>query len=121
MQCRGDENKQGNITARECSEINHKLSLKAFESDFKILIMWMPELLGTSGNKLLKLIEEPPPDTLFIFVAEEEQTILPTILSRTQLIKIPFLSNTEVEDSLITIATASQEKECQLAWVSEGQ
>ena len=66
------ENKQGNITARECNEINHKLSLKAFESDFKILIMWMPELLGTSGNKLLKLIEEPPPDTLFLFVAEDE-------------------------------------------------
>lgn len=114
------ENKQGNITARECNEINHKLSLKAFESDFKILIMWMPELLGTSGNKLLKLIEEPPADTLFLFVAEDEQSILPTILSRTQLVKIPWLSNAEIENSLIQNAGASAERAAQVAAVSEG-
>ncbi len=120
LQFLGAENKQGNITARECSEINHKLSLKAFESNFKILIMWMPELLGTAGNKLLKLIEEPPPDTLFIFVAEEEQSILPTILSRTQLIKIPLLLNSEIEDSLTSVANASPEKAAQVAAVSEG-
>ncbi len=54
------------------------------------------------GNKLLKLIEEPPPDTLFIFVAEDESSILPTILSRTQLVKIPSLTDEEVEESLIT-------------------
>ena len=53
--------------------------------------MWMPEYLGKEGNKLLKLIEEPPANTLFIFVAEDEEAILPTILSRTQLIKIPSL------------------------------
>jgi DNA polymerase-3 subunit delta' len=63
------ENKQGNITAKECEEINHILNLKSFESNYKILIMWMPEFLGKEGNKLLKLIEEPPPQTLFIFVA----------------------------------------------------
>ncbi|MEP7252663.1 MAG: hypothetical protein ABI683_09795 [Ginsengibacter sp.] len=114
------ENKQGNITARECNEINHKLSLKAFESDFKILIMWMPELLGTSGNKLLKLIEEPPPDTLFLFVAEDEQAILPTILSRTQLVKIPRLANIEIEESLVQNAGASTVKAAQVAAVSEG-
>ena len=120
LQFLGAENKQGNITAKECNEINHKLSLKAFESNFKILIMWMPELLGTAGNKLLKLIEEPPPDTLFIFVAEDEQAILPTILSRTQLIKIPLLSNSEIENALITNAHASPERAAQLAGVSEG-
>ena len=89
LQFLGAENKQGNITAEECNQIIHKLSLKSFESRYKILIMWMPEFLGKEGNKLLKLIEEPPPDTLFIFVAEDENAILPTILSRTQLIKIP--------------------------------
>ena len=92
LQFLGAENKQGNITAEECNQINHKLSLKAFESNYKILIMWMPEFLGNSGNKLLKLIEEPPPDTLFIFVAQDENAILPTILSSTQLIKIPLLT-----------------------------
>ena len=48
------ENKQGNITAAEVEDINHKLSLKGFESQYKILIMWMPEFLGKEGNKLLK-------------------------------------------------------------------
>ncbi len=120
LQFLGAENKQGNITAKECNEINHKLSLKAFESNYKILIMWMPELLGTSGNKLLKLIEEPPPDTLFIFVAEDEQAILPTILSRTQLIKIPLLSNSEIGNALITNANASPERAALVAAVSEG-
>ena len=69
------------------------MSLKSFESEYKILIMWMPEFLGKEGNKLLKLIEEPPPNTLFIFVAENEGMILQTILSRTQLVKIPLLTN----------------------------
>jgi DNA polymerase-3 subunit delta' len=61
LQFIGAENKQGNITAQECNDIIHKLSLKSFESGYKILIMWMPEYLGNEGNKLLKLIEEPPP------------------------------------------------------------
>ncbi|HZE86132.1 MAG TPA: hypothetical protein VE035_17555, partial [Puia sp.] len=89
LQFIGAENKQGNITAQECSDIIRKLSLKSFESGYKILLLWMPEYLGNEGNKLLKLIEEPPPDTLFILVAENESLILPTILSRTQLVKIP--------------------------------
>ena len=70
LQFIGAENKQGNITAHECTDIIRKLNLKSFESEYKILIMWMPEFLGKEGNKLLKLIEEPPPNTLFILVAE---------------------------------------------------
>src|SRR4030095_3635660 len=89
LQFIGAENKQGNITAQECNDIIHKLNLKSFEREYKILLMWMPEYLGNEGNKLLKLIEEPPPDTLFILVAENESSILPTILSRCQLIRIP--------------------------------
>ncbi len=95
------ENKQGNISAKECDEINRKLSLKSFEAGYKILIMWMPEFLGKEGNKLLKLIEEPPPNTLFIFVAENQQLILPTILSRTQLVKIPLLHQQDIVQQLI--------------------
>ncbi|HRI22807.1 MAG TPA: hypothetical protein PLA68_17735, partial [Panacibacter sp.] len=100
LQFIGAENKQGNITAEECNDIIHKLSLKSFESDYKILLMWMPEYLGKSGNKLLKLIEEPPPDTLFILVAENEEQILPTILSRCQLVKIPLPENSEIAEAL---------------------
>ena len=101
LQFIGAENKQGNITANECNDIIHKLSLKSFESEYKVLIMWMPEYLGAEGNKLLKLIEEPPPNTLFILVAENETLLLPTIVSRCQMIKIPMLETVDIEKALI--------------------
>ncbi len=114
------ENKQGNITASECNEIIKYLNLKSFESEYKILIMWMPEFLGKEGNKLLKLIEEPPPNTLILLVAENEDLILPTILSRTQLIKIPALSVTDIETALELRAGAKPEIARQVAAICEG-
>ncbi len=116
----GAENKQGNITAHECNDIIRKLNLKSFESEYKILIMWMPEFLGKEGNKLLKLIEEPPPNTLFILVAENEDQILPTILSRTQLVKIPALNDADIETALETEKNIAPAKARQLAAVAEG-
>ncbi len=95
------ENSQGKITAEECNDIIRKLSLKSFESGYKILIMWMPEMMGNEGNKLLKLIEEPPANTLFILVSENEALMLPTILSRCQLVRIPALTTDEIEKALI--------------------
>jgi len=120
LQFIGAENKQGNITANECNDIIRKLNLKSFESEYKVFIMWMPEFLGKEGNKLLKLIEEPPANTLFLLVAENEDLILPTILSRTQLVKIPALSNIEVEAALELKAGVPIEKAQQIAAVSEG-
>jgi DNA polymerase III subunit delta' len=120
LQFIGAENKQGNITATECNDINRTMSLKSFESEYKILIMWLPEFLGKEGNKLLKLIEEPPPNTLFIFVAENEGLILPTILSRTQLVKIPLLSNIEVEGALAVKEGIAVAKASQIAALAEG-
>jgi len=124
LQFIGAENKQGNITAQECNDIIHQLNLKSFESEYKILIMWMPEYLGNEGNKLLKLIEEPPPNTLFILVAENESLILPTIVSRCQLIKIPALEMKDVEEALINgnniPITIGAETARQAASVSEG-
>ena len=114
------ENKQGNITALECNDIIRKMNLKSFESEYKILIMWMPELLGKEGNKLLKLIEEPPPNTLFILVAENDSLILPTILSRTQLIKIPQLSALDIESALELRNGISMQKAQQVAAISSG-
>jgi DNA polymerase-3 subunit delta' len=113
------DNKQGNISANECNEINRKLSLKSFESGYKILIMWMPEYLGNEGNKLLKLIEEPPPDTLFILVTENEAQILPTILSRVQIIRLPRPQSIEIQEALISRAGVKPEQARQLAAVSE--
>ncbi len=101
LQYAGAENKQGNINVHECQDIIRKLSLKSFESDYKILVMWMPEMMGNEGNRLLKLIEEPPANTLFIFVAEHEERILQTIRSRTQMIKFPPLAAREIAEALI--------------------
>ncbi len=120
LQFIGAENKQGNITASECNDIIRKLNLKSFESEYKILIMWMPEFLGKEGNKLLKLIEEPPPNTLFILITENEDLVLPTILSRTQLVKIPLLTNSEIEVALELNAGVKIEKARQIAAVAEG-
>lgn len=114
------ENKQGNISAAECEDIAHKLQLKSYEAEYKILIMWMPEFLGREGNKLLKLIEEPPPNTLFIFVAENEDLILPTILSRTQLIKVPVLSNDDISTSLINKMGIEASQATEIAEICNG-
>ena len=97
----GGENKQGNITARECVEIVKKLSLKTFEASHKVVVMWLPEYLGNEGNRLLKLIEEPPDDTLFVLVAENQERILNTILSRCQLIQINGLTDEEISSGLL--------------------
>jgi DNA polymerase III subunit delta' len=113
------DNKQGNITAHECSEINRKLSLKSFEGGYKILIMWMPEYLRNEGNKLLKMIEEPPPDTLIVLVTEDEAQILPTILSRVQIIRLPRPSVGEIQDALVSRADLPPERARQLAAVCE--
>lgn len=120
LQSIGAENKQGNITSEECNNIIRTLSLKSFESKYKVLLLWMPEYLGKEGNKLLKLIEEPPPNTLFILVAENEALILPTILSRCQLIKIPALEEEDIKDALITRSKVSEETAKQIAAISEG-
>lgn len=120
LQFIGAENKQGNITAYECADILRKLSLKSFESGYKILLMWMPEYLGNEGNKLLKLIEEPPAQTLFLLVAEDESRLLPTILSRTQLVRIPRIDKKDLEQALMDRAGLSAEKAAQLSAVSAG-
>ena len=114
------ENKQGNITSEECGDIIHKISLKSFESAYKILIIWMPEFFGKNGNKLLKLIEEPPPDSLFILVAENDALVLPTILSRTQLIKIPVLYPQDIQIALQQRENIDLQKAIQIAAIAEG-
>jgi DNA polymerase-3 subunit delta' len=120
LQFIGAENKQGNITAQECNDILRKLNLKSFESGYKTLVLWMPEYLGKEGNKLLKLIEEPPADTLFILVAENEGAILNTILSRCQLVKIPALQPEDMQQALETKAKLSEDQAKLIANASEG-
>lgn len=120
LQFIGAENKQGNITATECQDIIRKLSLKSFESTYKILLMWMPEYLGNEGNRLLKLIEEPPDNTIFLLVAENQEQILATILSRTHLIKVNPLPKEVMIDALIKRAQIPAAKARQAATIAAG-
>lgn len=120
LQTIGAENQQGNITSRECHEIIRKMSLKSFEAPFKILIMWMPEYLDKEGNILLKLIEEPPANSLFILVSEQESKLLPTILSRLQLIKVPRLKPIDIEASLELKEGCPPAKAASIAAITDG-
>jgi len=114
------ENKQPNITIKECHDLIHKLSLKAFESPYKIVILWLPEYLGKEGNSLLKIIEEPPDKTLFILVAENSDSILPTILSRTQIVRIPHIEHSLLAETLLEKFEVPGEDAFRLATISNG-
>lgn len=114
------ENKQANINIAECHQIIKKLSLKPFESEYKVLIMWLPEYLDKAGNTLLKIIEEPPQKTLFLLVAQSQDQILNTILSRTQLIKVPRLKDQDVKEFLISKFHIQDEQAARITYLSEG-
>lgn len=120
LQIIGTANQQGNINKDECLNIIRKLSLKIFEGSHKILIMWLPEYLAKEGNRLLKLIEEPPANTLFIFVAEEMDRILDTILSRCQLVKIDLLHDEEVLAGLLQKAELPLAEARQITYLANG-
>ena len=114
-------NAQGMIFASEASEIIKKLSLKTFESEFKIMIIWLPEKMHQStSNKLLKMIEEPPDKTLFLLVSEEPDKVISTILSRCQLIKIPSFSDVDIEKYLIQRYGIPADKASDISRVSTG-
>lgn len=113
------ENKQGNITVAECHSIIKKLALQSFESEYKILVMWLPEYLGQAGNVLLKLIEEPPAKTLIILVSNDYNKIIGTIRSRTQLFKIPQYTVEEIAE-VLTQRGLETSKANQLAYIVEG-
>ena len=114
------ENKQGNITADECNEIIDVLNLKSYEGGRKVLVMWRPEFLGKEGNKLLKLIEEPPADTILIFVAENNEDILQTILSRTQEVRLAPLAPTDIAEALTARALTDPRRAAQIAHIAMG-
>ncbi len=91
------ENKQGSISKNESQEILRKLNLKTYEAEYKIIIIWLPEKMNIiAANKLLKILEEPPAKTLFLMIPENTETLLQTIISRTQLIKIPKITDEDL-------------------------
>lgn len=101
-QALGVENKQGQISVHEAQDIVKSLSLKAYEGGFKVMIIWMAEKMNiAASNKLLKLIEEPPNNTVFILVAEDEENIIQTIRSRCQSLHFPPLTEADISSALI--------------------
>lgn len=118
----GVDSKQGFISAEEANDIVRKMSLKSFESIRKVLIMWMPEKMRKeTSNKLLKTLEEPPPGSVFLLVTEDRDQLLPTILSRTQLVRVPRPNLKELSMILSSMFTLSQEQAERISRISAGQ
>jgi len=116
----GGENKIANIPAAECSEIIRKVQLKAYEATYKVILIWQAEYLSKEGNKLLKIIEEPPANTVFILIANDIDRILPTIQSRTRLIKVPLLSDDDIRTYLEKTPDLSSTQIAQIINLAEG-
>ncbi|MDT8887106.1 DNA polymerase III subunit [Aquirufa regiilacus] len=114
-------NKQGNIPVEETRKLLGKISLKPFEAPFKVVIIWNPESLNlSSGNALLKTLEEPPSDTLFLLICSDAQKLLTTILSRTQRIAIQAVDEVSLADFLVKETGTSLENAQNLAISCEG-
>ena len=97
----GVDNKQSMIYEKESGEILHKLSLKAYGEGYKVMIIWQPEKMNaTSANKLLKILEEPAPKTVFLMVSEHPEQLLSTIQSRVQTIAVPRLETDTIASEL---------------------
>lgn len=100
----GAENKQGIINVRESESLIKKLGFKPYESDYRMVLIWLPERMNQqTANKLLKQLEEPPEKTLILMVSESTERILPTILSRTQLVRVPPLEENLLREGLMSI------------------
>ena len=105
--------KQGSIYIDEAASIQRKLSLKNYEAEYRVVLIWMPERMNlTVANKLLKLLEEPPKGTIFILVSEDANNLLPTIISRLQTLKIPDFNTEDIAHYFggITLEKAKQLK-----------
>jgi len=115
------ENKQPLIPVAEADDILKKLSYTSFQGSYKVMVIWQPEKMNLeAANKLLKILEEPPDQTIFILVSDAPEQLLVTIRSRVQ--QIPFAPNTEQEiaQALITNANISPELAAQKAFLADG-
>ena len=121
MQAMGGENQQAIITAGESDDLVRKLSLKSSQGGYKVSIIWLPERMNIEcANKLLKLIEEPPQQTVFIMVCEEPDKLLETIRSRVQRIDVKKIDNDSVEHALVERRGITQEAAHRIARLANG-
>lgn len=115
------ENSQGVIYAKESEEIIRKLSLKIYEAKYKVMIIWLPEKMHEScANKLLKIIEEPTSDTVFLLVSDAPDNIIGTIQSRSQRINIPAIDGNDIIKVLETKYGINSDDAENIAHLSRG-
>jgi DNA polymerase-3 subunit delta' len=121
MQHIGAENKQGSISKEEAGQLQRLVSLKAFEARFKIVIIWLPELMHpAAANAVLKLLEEPPPATVFLLVSHAPEQLLPTIISRVQPVVVRPFSENDITAYLNEQHQVPAVKARQVAQLAEG-
>jgi DNA polymerase-3 subunit delta' len=109
------------IGTEESMEIIKKLSLKSYEGDYKIMVIWMTEEMNAAcANKLLKILEEPTPKTLFFLIADSQENMLQTIISRTQLVKVPRLNIDDIRGYLTQKMQLDSSTATSIAAQSEG-
>lgn len=115
------DNQQAVIYASESDDLNRKLSLKSSLGGYKVCVMWMPERMNQEcANKLLKLIEEPPSQTVFIMVSEEPEKLLETIISRTQRVDVRKIDTEYIEKALTERRGIDKEEAHRLARAANG-
>lgn len=115
------ENSQGLIYAKESEEILRKLSLRIYEAKYKIMIIWLPEKMHEScANKLLKIIEEPTDNTIFLLVSDAPDNIITTILSRCQRINIHSIAENDITFALESEYNITPEDAINVAHLSKG-
>jgi DNA polymerase-3 subunit delta' len=121
LEVMGGDNKQGGIFVDESKEILNKLSFKTYEAEFKVMIIWLAEKMNRqTANKLLKILEEPPEKTLFLLIAESADQILPTILSRTQITRVPKIDTQSLANHLAATGWCNVQKALSTAHISNG-
>ncbi|MCO5232988.1 MAG: hypothetical protein M9888_04540 [Chitinophagales bacterium] len=120
LQSISKEIKLGNITREEASQIINTLYLKSFEGGYKIQIVWMAENLGEVGNTLLKIFEEPPEKTIIILIAENLEAILPTVISRTQIVKINAIDEKDIIEALVNHHHLDSQLAEEYAYIANG-
>ncbi len=117
----GVENKQGQIGVDEALEIVKVLRLKPYEGTYQVMIIWMPEKMNiAASNKLLKLIEEPPENTILLLVTENEDSIISTIRSRCQVLHFGNLSEEQIVDALVSSEKMDAQTALKLAHQADG-
>ena len=116
-----EENKQAGIFVAEANNIIKTLSVKPFESDYRVMIIWLPEKMNEeTANKLLKIIEEPNDMTHFFFVSQEPERIIGTIQSRVQRINLPPIADVDIQQALVSRFNCPQDKAIDYARMSHG-